>query len=434
MLYKALMNDKAELIVFDRSARQVDADGRLHVLKSHISKANVCPYFGKEIPGYKDLGLQPDTVYKMFRDPVELKKGEDTFKRLQILSVHKKVSVAEPQKDLVIGSIGSDVYFEDPYLCADLVFTDATAIAGIETEQVQELSCSYRYTPVMEAGVYKGEAYDGRMTNIVGNHLALVEEGRAGSDVVVADANPFNRKEITMKMTKYGHALHTTLKAVLPDLAKDAAFAAIFADAKKSNKAAITSGLLAMDAKLDVAKLNELLLAFDEKDEDDKKEKKAEDEDETDEEKKAREAKAAKDKTAKDEGLSEEEEKTYQALAKRRKPAEDEEKDDDKVDKKEVKEAMDALRAELKAADQARRDVRDVCGDVAMDSATQVYEFALDHLKIDHAGIKDARALSALFKVGSAKSATPAPRIAMDANSVTDFNKRFPGVSRIKVA
>ncbi len=431
------MTDKAELIVFDRSARNVDADGRLHVLKSHISKACVNPYFGKEIPGYQSLGLQPDTIYKMFRDPVELKKGASTFARLPILSTHKKVSVAEPQPDLVIGAIGSDVSFEEPYLDADLVFWDATAIAGIETEQVEELSCSYRYTPVMEAGVYKGEAYDGRMTNIVGNHLALVEEGRAGSDVVVADANPFNRKETTMKMTKYGHALHTTLKAVLPDLAKDAAFAAIFADAKKTNKAAITSGLLAMDAKLDVAKLNELLLAFDEKDEDDKKEQKAMDEEseESEEEKKDREAKekAAK-KPAEDEGLTEEEEKTYQALAKRRKAAEDEEKDDDKVDKKEVKEAMDALRAELKAADQARRDVRDVCGDVAMDSATQVYEFALDHLKIDHAGIKDAKALSAIFKVAASKSAAPAPRLAQDAKSVTDFAARFPTVARIKVA
>ena len=426
------MTDKAELIVFDRSARQVDADGRLHVLKSHISKACVNPYFGKEIPGYKELGLQPDTVYKMFRDPAELKKGAATFARLPILSTHKKISVAEPQPDLVIGAIGSDVEFNDPYLDADTVFWDATAIAGIETEQVQELSCSYRYTPVMEAGVYKGEAYDGRMTNIVGNHLALVEEGRAGSDVVVADANPFQRKETNMKMTKYGHALHTTLKAVLPELAKDAAFAAIFADAKKTNKAAITSGLLAMDAKLDVAKLNELLLAFDEKDEDDKKEK---DEKEGGEKANKEEVKekAAKEKAAEDEGLTEEEEKQYQALAKRRKPAEDEEKDDDKVDKKEVKEAMDALRAELKAADQARRDVRDVCGDVAMDSAVQVYEFALDHLKIDHAGIKDARALSALFKVASV-AAKPVPRIAMDASTVTDFNKRFPGVSRIKVA
>jgi len=37
-------------LAFDRSARRIDADGRLHIDTSHISKANICPYYGKEIP------------------------------------------------------------------------------------------------------------------------------------------------------------------------------------------------------------------------------------------------------------------------------------------------------------------------------------------------------------------------------------------------
>ena len=34
----------------------------------------------------------------------------------------------------------------------------------------------------------EGEKYDGRMTQIVAHHIALVEAGRAGPDVMVADA------------------------------------------------------------------------------------------------------------------------------------------------------------------------------------------------------------------------------------------------------
>jgi hypothetical protein len=34
----------------------------------------------------------------------------------------------------------------------------------------------------------EGEKYDGRMTQIVANHIALVEAGRAGPDVMVADS------------------------------------------------------------------------------------------------------------------------------------------------------------------------------------------------------------------------------------------------------
>jgi hypothetical protein len=34
----------------------------------------------------------------------------------------------------------------------------------------------------------QGEKYDGVMRDIVGNHVALVKEGRAGADVVVGDS------------------------------------------------------------------------------------------------------------------------------------------------------------------------------------------------------------------------------------------------------
>jgi hypothetical protein len=47
------------ILAFDRSARSYDADGRLHVAVSHISKATVNPYQGAEIPGYQELGLDP---------------------------------------------------------------------------------------------------------------------------------------------------------------------------------------------------------------------------------------------------------------------------------------------------------------------------------------------------------------------------------------
>ena len=169
-------------LAFDRSARRIDADGRLHVDRSHISKATVNPYYGKEIPGYEALGLQPDTVYRLLRGPVELERAAPTFARLPVLSEHVPVTVDAPRPDLVVGAIGSEVVFAPPYLDADLCVWDATAIAGIETDKVRELSCAYRYVPVMEPGEFEGQPYDGRMTEIQGNHLALVEVGRAGSD------------------------------------------------------------------------------------------------------------------------------------------------------------------------------------------------------------------------------------------------------------
>ena len=213
-------------LAFDRSARRIDADGRMHVDRSHISKATVNPYYGREIPGFEALGLVPDRVYRLLRDPVELERAAPTFARLPVLSEHVPVTVEAPRPDLVVGAIGSEVVFAAPYLDADLCVWDATAIAGIETDKVRELSCAYRYVPVMEPGEFEGQPYDGRMTEIQGNHLALVEVGRAGSDVVVADRNPFNFKETAMKMSKLGKALFAALCAASPVLAADSALPA----------------------------------------------------------------------------------------------------------------------------------------------------------------------------------------------------------------
>ena len=120
-------------MAFDRqSARSIDADGRLHVSKTNISKANVCPYFGREIPNWQELGLDADRVYRLYRDPEELSKGASTFNNLPILNKHIRVTVEEPKKENVVGSIGSDVSFDEQYLKASLCVWDEPAIAGVE--------------------------------------------------------------------------------------------------------------------------------------------------------------------------------------------------------------------------------------------------------------------------------------------------------------
>ena len=207
------------LMAFDRqSARSIDADGRLHVSKTNISKANVCPYFGREIPNWQELGLDGDKVYRLYRDPDELAKGASTFNNLPILNKHIRVTVEEPKQENVVGSIGSDVSFSAPFLQASLSFWVASAIAGIESEQQCELSPAYYYRADMTPGVSPdGEAFDGSMRDIVGNHLAVIETGRTGPDVYVADSNPFTKPKETpaMKMTKLGKALFVSLRGCL---------------------------------------------------------------------------------------------------------------------------------------------------------------------------------------------------------------------------
>lgn len=407
-------------IAIDRSARTVDADGRLHVERSHISKATVSPYYGREIPGFESLGLAADKVYKLFRDPVELERGADTFARLPILSEHVPVTVDSPRPDLVVGAIGSEIKFNMPYLDADICVWDARAIAGIETDKVRELSCAYRYVPVMESGEFEGQAYDGRMTEIKGNHLALVEVGRAGSDVIVADKNPFI-KETVMKKTKLGTALFAALCAASPVLAADSALPALVGNANRKTfkKDDVKAKLLALDAELDPQQLDNVIDALLDVEQDPKPIETpmaAADESPAD---KVRKMLAGKVDDAVIADIC--------ALCSA--PAEDE-KPDPSMKKEEVEAAMDAMRKELREAEQARRDVRHVVGDldVATDSAEQVYGFALDHMKIDRKDVTGMASLRALFKVAAnAKPSTAAPAIAQDSAGMA---AKFPNAAR----
>jgi hypothetical protein len=171
----------------DKSVRQYDVDGRLHVAVANISKANVCGYKGTEVPEYQALGLDPNAIYQMLRDPDELRKAAPTFNGLPILSQHVPVSATAHRPDLVIGSSGTNAEFVAPYLQNSLTIWSAKWIEAIESGEQRELSCGYHYRCIMQPGVFQGVRFDGRMVDLVGNHIATVPEGRAGDDVVIGD-------------------------------------------------------------------------------------------------------------------------------------------------------------------------------------------------------------------------------------------------------
>jgi hypothetical protein len=169
------------------SVRTYDVDGRLRVSRSNISRACVNPYNSREIPGWEALGLDAGKTYRLLRPADELRKAAPSFANVPLLDKHLPVDAVQHHPESVIGCIGTDVRFEDPYLVADLIVWAQPAIDLIESGERESLSCGYRYRPVMEPGTYRGEPYEGLMVDLVGNHVAVVPEGRAGPDVVVGD-------------------------------------------------------------------------------------------------------------------------------------------------------------------------------------------------------------------------------------------------------
>jgi hypothetical protein len=183
---KGIVGDSAFVIAMDRDIeREKTRDGRMVIKRAHITKANVCPYRGSEIPDFEKLGLDPDRVYNLLRDPEELRKAAPTLNGVQLLIKHTPVHAKEPHQDKTVGSLGTDATFDGEYLDNSIFVNVQEAIDAIESGVQRELSAGYFYVPDMTPGNFRGTAFDGVMREIVFNHVALVEDGRAGPDAAI---------------------------------------------------------------------------------------------------------------------------------------------------------------------------------------------------------------------------------------------------------
>jgi hypothetical protein len=482
------MTQRGFALAFDRaSVRAMDEDGRLHVAITPISKANICPYRGNEIPGWESLGLEPDRIYQLLRDPKELEKAASTFNNLPLLSRHVPVSAQDYQPDLVIGSTGTDAKWEEPYLKNSLVVWAKNAIDGVQDNSQKDISSSYHYEPDMTPGVFDGVHYDGVMRNIRGNHVALVPKGRAGSDVVVGDASLKTLKEkfmpqkhvLSRKATLAKGAIIARLSPVLAQDAKidiDPALVGV-TDANFKEKIPEMSAIIGALAKSKLAAdatLPELTNFLEELSEVDAGGKPSEDEfpeknpeeaafpvKEKPEEEKNKAIDAEPDKVEewlKAHGLKDEDIAELKALLTEgpEKPEDGEEavdaepelKEDKREDEKEknlvpkpamdaaIRAAQTAVIARMNAVREAERDVRPYVGELslAMDSADAVYSTALKMLGVNVAGVHPS-AFPTILKMqplpGSRKSS---PKLAQDAAGVKGFNERYPTAKNIGIA
>lgn len=369
------------VLAFDRaSVRTFDQDGLLHVSMTPISKANVCTYYGREIPDSESLGLAADKAYRMLRCPEELKKAAPTFNKKPVLNTHLPVFASAPPKEAIIGSTGEGANFDGVMLNNSMVVWDDKSIAGIESNQQREISSSYRYRADMTPGVYNGEEYDGVMRDIVCNHVAIVPDGRAGPDVLVYDSKP----EGYGIMSKF----NKLWALVKPRLAADANPDEVEKEVKK----------IVEDEDKD-----------DDKDKDDKKDKMADDsdKDETEEERMARMAKERDDR------IKESEEKERRMAS----------------DSKAIEQRLrDQMQSEFRALRQAERDCAPFVGSMACDSAEELYRATLNH-----AGVKGVESLPAsalkpmvdMLKTSRTMANDSAPVITAD--SASRVNAFFEG-------
>ena len=393
------MKDNDEIIALDKSARHYDKDGRLHISKTRISKAGVRPYYGHEIPNWRGLGLEPDRMYSLFCPPEELEKSVPTWMNLQVLDLHRKVTAEDPEKDLTAGSIGSDPVFEHPYLFNSMCVWDAESIEGVEDESKKEISAAYHYVAVMTPGEYEGTKFDGYMTDIQGNHVAFVDKGRAGPDVVAADRTIFTGDE-DMKKNQRLKALTEKAHQALKDkgiIAKDAEPEAI------EDVIKLLEGEMAEQAVAGAGA--------------DSGAKPAADADKP----------IARDQPSKTEGAP-------PPPASANGVTMDEEEIQKRIDaavEKAVAEAVSKANVARDELHEAKKETEEAVGEIASDSAEDVYKTACKRAGIEVEGVHPS-ALRTIWQMHQKTASAGGASIAMDgASTGKKISERFPEMNRI---
>lgn len=269
-------------------SKTVDKSGFWFIPHNPISKVGIFDYLGSSISDE----CEPNKVYKVFRSGETLLASVPTWDNppKPFINDHEMLGEGFTEIDeRPVQGVITNPQYEDGVLYADITVYSEKLKEAIENGK-KELSLGYFCKFEKQPGTYEGENYDYIQTNMVGNHIALVDAGRCGSDVKVFDhkcvMDSFDviSKDEGLKKTETSANIEEEQKTETKDSA--------MADIRKSIQA-----ILAKDSA-DTEKVEELaeLIGKTAKDEEaEKEEKKAEDKCGKDEDPKEEAEKKAED-------------------------------------------------------------------------------------------------------------------------------------------
>lgn len=179
------------------SNRYIDENGFLTVKNCFLLHDGVMEYKGSELGECVDgIKIEPDKTYRVNISYNELLKCKDSFSMKPVTYGH--VFLGKDGKNPLHyqeGSVGENMEIiqetdEDGkaknFLMATVAFNNLQTVEAIQRGKKQELSTSY--SNILRKA--DGDApYDFEALDIVGNHVALVRKGRAGSKVKVANGD-----------------------------------------------------------------------------------------------------------------------------------------------------------------------------------------------------------------------------------------------------
>ncbi len=183
-----------------------------------IAKVGTQQYLGEELglEGYENILVEVVRTEQEVFSP----KTIASFEGKPFTDDHPEQSefvTTENYKQYVKGHVTNVRRGEGDFsdkLLADIIVYDKTVIEEIESGRKREISCGY--------GCDYGINENGNILqiNITGNHVALIEEGRAGHNVRILDHNK-NKKGVVKNMAKM-KTKKQIIARLFPFFAKDA--------------------------------------------------------------------------------------------------------------------------------------------------------------------------------------------------------------------
>jgi hypothetical protein len=165
------------------------ADGYLAV-RAKAARTGVYQYTGHEVDPDNKHGLRDQAIVNVLRDDAEVfdKRSVHSFIGKPITNDHPTEAVTASNWKDHAGGVVMGAIRDGDHLAFDLLLTDAKAIAAVDAGKVE---LSNGYTADLAFGDFA--AADGtkcpvKQTSILGNHVALVDRGRAGSSCRIGDA------------------------------------------------------------------------------------------------------------------------------------------------------------------------------------------------------------------------------------------------------
>ena len=152
-----------------------------------IARIGKQDYMASELPLPPTPGINPEDIITVYREPVDVfsKSAMASFEGKPVTNEHPSDMLNPQNVGGIVKGVAQNIRQSGDYLIADLLIYDALLITEIENGK-REVSCGYRCQ-------YEERGGNVCQVNIEGNHIAVVDSGRAGAIVSIRDSWPSSK-------------------------------------------------------------------------------------------------------------------------------------------------------------------------------------------------------------------------------------------------